>query len=432
MLSLYIHIPFCAHKCSYCSFFVLPEDGETLTSGDLETMKEQYLQALLIENKTRQDQFPQEKIKTIYIGGGTPFQLWAHRLFTLIDELLQTRDCEFLEELTIELNPDPFDEVLEFIEQAWKKYKDLYRLRFSLWIQSFDDEILKESKRNYSFDSLIDFFRSLLAIKTLNMVFNGDFIAFWKHNVAEDWSPILWSVEKQQFFLKLIQSSLFDSFSLYTLELFPGSDWRNEQKHIAKAQQKKRWNDEQIMEEFHLLRNFFEHSWYKRYEISNFANRGKQSIHNLIYREWASYIWIGINASSFLNKKTLSSLSSPINSLWTIEDWNAGIRFKNTHQWKTYLSILSKDNENSDWLVIDGKSLEPLTPDDRRWEEAILSLRTSGIKDVMSYEDLYVDWWEELLTQRHDEQIVAFDWQSLKLESIWFDLYNAIITQLFK
>jgi coproporphyrinogen III oxidase-like Fe-S oxidoreductase len=78
---------------------------------------------------------------------------------------LETRDCEYLEELSIELNPDPFDDVIDFISQAQKKYKDIFRLRFSFGIQTFDDAILDASRRNYIFNNLIHRLREVVEIK---------------------------------------------------------------------------------------------------------------------------------------------------------------------------------------------------------------------------------------------------------------------------
>lgn len=125
----------------------MPENE--LESNTLEKTKELYLTNLFQEIDHLHAEYGTEQIRTIYIGGGTPLQLGTERLFTIIDYLLEKRDCEFLEELSIELNPDPFDQVLAFVKTASDKYSQLYRLRFSVGIQSFDDEILQASKRNY-------------------------------------------------------------------------------------------------------------------------------------------------------------------------------------------------------------------------------------------------------------------------------------------
>ena len=144
--------------------------------------------------------------------------------------LLEERDCEFLEELTIELNPDPFDEVLAFVEKANKKYKKLFRIRYSFGIQSFDDEILSHAGRNYIFNNLMNFFRELVDIKSMNAVYNLDFIAFGKSPKVLAGEESSGKVDadrlprdqfRREFFNKLIRSQMFDGVSVYALELFP-------------------------------------------------------------------------------------------------------------------------------------------------------------------------------------------------------------------
>jgi oxygen-independent coproporphyrinogen III oxidase len=75
MLSLYIHIPFCNHKCKYCSFFVVPENDELIKPGSMEVMKSKYLDSLRYENLAWREKIGDKQLRTIYIGGGTPFQL---------------------------------------------------------------------------------------------------------------------------------------------------------------------------------------------------------------------------------------------------------------------------------------------------------------------------------------------------------------------
>lgn len=176
MFSLYLHIPFCRHKCNYCSFFVTPED--LVEHQKMEIMKEEYSKILHAQIAHLKELMPDEQIKTLYIGGGTPFQLGKERLFAVIDTIFSTRDCHELEELSIELNPDPIDETLLFVQESIERRQHLYRVRFSFGIQSFDDELLIASKRAYSYAQLPDFFRKLQRIKGANTVYNADFIAF--------------------------------------------------------------------------------------------------------------------------------------------------------------------------------------------------------------------------------------------------------------
>jgi len=74
MLSLYIHIPFCHHKCSYCSFHVIPLDGlkESEHASAHSPLITNYLDALHRQIDTFSQQLQQQSIQTIYFGGGTP------------------------------------------------------------------------------------------------------------------------------------------------------------------------------------------------------------------------------------------------------------------------------------------------------------------------------------------------------------------------
>ncbi len=424
MLSLYVHIPFCNHKCAYCSFFVLPEEDDSLKDWSIEKMKEKYLESLLNENKSRSHLFNNQSLKTIYIWWWTPFQLGPDRLFALIDELLETRDCEYLEELSIELNPDPFDEVIDFIRVAQNKYKNLFRLRFSIWIQTFDDAILKSSKRNYVYNNMIHWLREVIEIKGSTTSYNLDFIAFGNNPTMLDTSDLTLDGEKRlprdsirrNFFKKLVDSLAFDWFSLYTLELFPWAEW-----YYNVAEKTQKWaifsDDETIWNEFQRLKDTLTGAGYNRYEISNFALSGKRSLHNMAYRNMWNYLGLGINSSSYL-------ASPECDRLFPWNESSTWIRFKNTQQWKSYLS----------WDWIDEKSLLKLDTKDKAIEEVMLHLRTDVWFIVQEYHHILVDDVDTKIADFVQSWHMLYDelsWRC-KLTWIWFDVYNTILLDLLK
>lgn len=374
MLSLYIHIPFCRHKCKYCSFFVLPEDGVE-DAEQLEQLKERYLEQLLEQSRQWREHFPEEQIRTIYIGGGTPFQLGADRLSRLIDTLLEQWGSETLEELTIELNPDPFDEVIAFVDKLGKEYRQLYRIRCSFGIQSFDDKVLQASKRNYLYNNLIGFLRELQTVKQPGLAYNFDFIAFGQFQTDKQGNQQLRDKHRRQFFTKFVDSKVADGFSLYTLELFPGSD-RYYRRHDELIAQHTQASDDQIIQEFELLSGIITHAGYRRYELSNFALPGKVSIHNMVYWKMQPYLGIGINAASRLPREML-----PADFLPSVDESTQAVRFAAARHWKQY---------RSDQLI-DLSSLSEHTRRDVQFERAMLALRTSmGIEELTSYESLLV------------------------------------------
>lgn len=146
-------------------------------------------------------------------------------MIQIIQQIQESWDLEYLEELTIECNPDPQDVVFECIKSIGKAFPKFPRIRRSIGIQSFDNQVLDESGRQYNFPMIQDFLRGVIKLKRDNMTFNLDFIAFGKFYEHKNGNLILWDEKKFQFFQSLVASEWFDGFSVYTLELFPESKW---------------------------------------------------------------------------------------------------------------------------------------------------------------------------------------------------------------
>ncbi|USN57015.1 MAG: hypothetical protein H6766_00665 [Candidatus Peribacteria bacterium] len=198
-------------------------------------------------------------------------------------------------ELTIECNPDPHDDMITLIQTVSKHYKKLPRIRRNIGIQSFDDVILRDAHRQYTFNSLVGFLRELQRIKEPNMSYNLDFIAFGKLRELKNGDIQLWDEPKLQFFESVAGSGTFDGFSLYTLELFPGSTRYEQKKHLTTHEDsgyamKQYGDDDAVYTEFSLLKDILLGHSYQRYELSNFATMGKQSIHNHVYRSMELYV----------------------------------------------------------------------------------------------------------------------------------------------
>lgn len=217
MLSLYIHIPFCHYKCGYCSFNVIPLNS---LNQEPEPIMKNYLDALHRQIDAFSKTLGKREIRTIYFGGGTPSTIGSDEMIKIIEHIGQVWDLEYLEELSIEINPDPVEDMLELVQTISKRYKHFPRVRFSVGIQSFDNEVLQEAGRQYNFQSCVDFLRRLAQLKMDHNSFNFDFIAFGKLNQTRKGEPQLRDPAKIDFFQRFVQSGVADSFSLYTLELF--------------------------------------------------------------------------------------------------------------------------------------------------------------------------------------------------------------------
>jgi len=291
MLSLYLHIPFCAQVCSYCSFPIAAKQGEDII--------QRYLQQLHAEIDHYGTLYPQADIKSIYFGGGTPNLIGAEELIKLITHLEQVFNCEQVAELSLEFNPYPQDEILSLVKKLNTVYRKRPRVRYSFGIQSFDNGVLAQAGRPYTFPGMVEFLRALQPLKQENNVFNFDFIAFGKFNQTKKGNPQLRTPSALSFFEDVVHAHFADSFSLYTLEFSEHQARRRQQpKDEASGRAKKSdliskgccGTEEEIYEEFDILKNILLSAGYKRYEISNFALISKSSIHNRVYREMEEYL----------------------------------------------------------------------------------------------------------------------------------------------
>ena len=413
MLSLYIHIPFCQSKCKYCAFSSFP-------IADKSEQVEEYIGSLVKEIKLYWEMTNHTPLKTIYFWGGTPNLLWFEKLDYLISEVENSFNCEDVWELSFEFNPYPEEDIYKLVQSLQKKYWKKYpRVRFSFWIQSFDNEVLSLAGRKSSFLGLVDFLRGLQPLKQDNTVFNFDFIAFWKWNKSKKWNSYLRNPSAIDFFTNFVNSQFADSFSLYTLELFDNQIRKKKDKDIL-ISWSYFWTDEEIYEEFALLKDIILNAWYLRYEISNFSLAWKSSIHNRTYREMEDYIWIGLNSSSFLNEKSVNEKIQQY--LWTNEKWN-WIRFKNTVDLNNYCN----------WNFLDKKEVQIMSEKDYLIESFFLSLRTDrGVENIKEYEEILVKNYDEKLKLFQEEDLLIFEWEKLLLTDTWMDVFNSIITEIMQ
>ena len=134
MAGIYLHIPFCKTRCIYCDFY-------STTRSELIT---RYIHALCNELKMRKEYLKEEKIETVYFGGGTPSQLGEEdfqQIFKAIQKHYGLEDCR---EITLEANPDDLSK--EYLQML----SALPFNRISMGIQTFDDATLKLLKRRHN------------------------------------------------------------------------------------------------------------------------------------------------------------------------------------------------------------------------------------------------------------------------------------------
>lgn len=367
MFSLYIHIPFCEKKCNYCSFYIIPAFDK------VEELKNKYLEALKEEIIQKKSLLKDNKIYTIYFWWWTPSEFWIQRTKDLLHFIKEQFDTSNLEEFSFELNPNPLKQTLNFINEL----KDIFWLRktrFSIWIQSLEDEVLEKANRNYDYKLIEKFLDS---IKDKDFKLNLDFISF----------GIEKNIEKFDDFLSKYEYKI-DSLSIYTLELFPWSVWKTNYKV----------NEEKILENFQKYLDIVKKHNFHRYEISNFAKSFEtESKHNKVYWEMKDYLWIWVSAS------------------WFIQN----MRYTNSYWIQNYIQ-----------KKFEYKEKQVLSKDDLMIEKIFLSLRTNKWlildENIKKYLNL------EKLENFIKEGYIRKENTKIFLEDKWFLVYNYLITEILK
>ena len=264
----YIHIPFCQKKCYYCDFCAYM---------NVENRIEPYIKNLIKEIKLYQERLNIE-IDTIYIGGGTPSYIDAKYIEEIVNEIKKFK-IEKIKEFTIECNPNSIS------KEKLAIYKDIGINRISLGVQSFDDEVLKEIGRNHTAD---------IALKDIDMIRDAGF-----DNLSFD---LMLNLPRQTYKsvkndLAMVKKISPEHISWYSLILEEGSRFYALDKK-GKLDLMEDDDEVDIFEEIIEELNSF---GLKRYEISNFAKDGLESIHNKKYWEGAGYIAFGMSGSGYLS-----------------------------------------------------------------------------------------------------------------------------------
>lgn len=257
----YIHIPFCKNgKCNYCSFVSVP---------DLK-LKEAYLISL---KKQISNEYKDEPLETLYIGGGTPSVLSADEVQSLINKF----NFEDNPEITMELNPD--NATLEYLQAL----KALGINRLSIGAQTFDDAILKIIGRRHD---------SKQIEQALEYAIKAGF-----ENISLDliYGLPMQSIEDFLADLKKAISFPIKHISLYGLKIEEGTYfYKRKPKNIANLD---------IQADMYLKAiDFLEKNGFEHYEISNFVKPGYYSKHNLSYWNNKNYYGFGCSASGYIEK----------------------------------------------------------------------------------------------------------------------------------
>lgn len=264
--SAYVHIPFCTQICYYCDFSKVFIKNQPVDS---------YLEHLIEEYNS----YDIKKLRTLYIGGGTPTALSASQLAFLLEKLTDKLDLSYLEELTIEANPGDLD------QEKIAVLKDSPVNRVSLGVQTFNDRMLKQIGRSHLEK---DIYENIANLKKAGF-----------DNISID---LIYALPKQT--MEDVKTNVAKAIaldiphmSLYSLILENHTVFMNRMRRGKLSLPK----EDLEAEMFEYIIAELEKAGFEHYEISNFSKPGFESCHNLMYWDNAEYYGIGAGASGYVD-----------------------------------------------------------------------------------------------------------------------------------
>lgn len=265
-LGIYVHIPFCRSKCEYCDFYSIPQADEGVM--------DEYLKALCAHIRETGPQAPAYQVDTVYFGGGTPSYFGADRLAAVLATIRESFDVDPMAEISFEANPDSV--TLKLLRRLRREGFN----RISLGIQSDDDELLFSIGRPHTYADAQEAVG--LARKAGFKNLSVDLMFGLQNQTTHSWLTTLEHVLE-------LKPEHISCYGLRVEEATPLHRYY----HLLDIP-----NDDRQAEMYLSAVELLRKRGYHQYEISNFAQRGKLSKHNLKYWTGKEYLGFGPRASS--------------------------------------------------------------------------------------------------------------------------------------
>lgn len=379
MPGLYIHIPFCEHKCIYCDFYsIAPNGGRTKFDG----LVEQFLTALRTEITLRSQagEYAAE-FSSIFVGGGTPSLLPPSGIADILEALHSHFRVAPGAEITLETNPGTVD------AEKLRSFRHAGVNRLSIGIQSFHDDELAFLSRIHSSEQarrcVGDAYRAGFDNVSMDLIFSlpSHTLERWESNLRQA--------------VALHPTHL----SCYSLIVEPNTPLAT----MVAAKQISPLPESVDAALYELTIQFLESEGFEQYEVSNFARPGYKSRHNLTYWNHDEYLGFGPSAHSF---------------------WN-GRRFWNVANIVRYTECLRQRQ-------VPEAGSEQLTAEELMEEEIFLGLRSEGI-DLQGFrhrygKDLVVE--NERTNRFIQQNLMRIDRDRLRLTAKGFLLCDEIASTL--
>lgn len=378
---IYIHIPFCVHKCIYCDFLSAPADDavkyaytKALINEIRNTADKQVIDKQINDNQTR------DKITSIFFGGGTPSVLPDG---CIADILMAVRDCFDIEddaEITMECNPGTVN------ESRLSEYRAAGVNRLSFGLQSADNNELKMLGRIHTFEQFVESFR--LARKAGFNNINVDLMSA---------IPGQTEATLENTFDKVMALQP-EHISVYSLILEDGTYLAD---NIDKFPPVPDEDEDRRM--YHMTNERLHSAGYERYEISNYSRKGFECRHNLLYWNRGEYYGFGCSAADFIGNE----------------------RYSDIRDVKKYIELngdIEKLHEN----------IEILTKEDAIEEFMFLGLRKMAGVDVMDFQRRFgvpiENVYAKEIEHNVDKGLLIRQGDMLKLTEYGIDICNTVMS----
>lgn len=369
MAGIYIHIPFCKHKCTYCDFTSFPNRL---------SFAEAYMACLYKEIELRGKQLEKMTFDTVYIGGGTPSVIDPNYIYGAMKQIKKCFRLTTRPEVTIEMNPGTVS------ENKIAVYKRAGVNRFSVGLQTAIDSQLAELGRIHD---VRDYLYCTSLLKGEN--FSADVMLGLKGQTKED-------VKKT---IEIAAGSGAKHVSMYALTPEDGTpiytDYLNGELP----------DGDEVAELYGYGCSLLKERGYRRYEVSNFAQKGYESKHNLNYWKRGEYIGFGVSASSFM----------------------CGKRFTNTFDLDEYMKCIL-----SGFLpVIES---EDVSEEDAKFEFIMLGMRTAYGVSSAEYRKAFGSEWKEDFAEayRKTAQYLEEEGDIARIKDEYLYVQNTILTEYMK
>ncbi len=374
---IYIHIPFCKRKCSYCDF---------ISFSNKDRLIESYVEAL--KKEIEDFDFSKYDVTTIYLGGGTPSYIKEEYIKEILDllkkKLINNMTSWKDIEITIEVNPGTVT------KEKLEAYKEAGTNRLSIGLQSTNNSLLKQIGRIHKFEDFLDTYNIAKEVGFDNI--NVDLMIALPNQTIED---IKESLEE-------IVSLNPNHISVYSLIVEEGTLL---EKQIDEGKMKLP-SDEEERRMYWYVKNFLELHGYNHYEISNFSKEGKESQHNLNCWNQEEYIGFGLASHSYIE----------------------GIRFCNTSNLEEYIKNIDDNNINKNREVEERQERE-----DKEKEFMMLGFRKIEGVDISKFKEKYQEnplfLFRKEIDKLVSEGLIEVDLNNIRLTNKGLDLANLVFEE---